>query len=1275
MGKILSMECPKCGKEVSDDAKVCPHCKKVLKLVCPKCETANPTPVCTKCGFTILSKCEKCGAITPTIKGVCSKCGFSTYASIAMASSNIDQFACVTVDFTNLDDIREVMGSKRLIEKFNNNLDSMIVNFCNDHEIRREIIDGTYVLKFNKNDSFNESALEAMSAAIDLSKNIIFMNFKLQKAKSISLECKMAILKRDVNTLPEHFQSGFDIKLVTNYPKEFRYLNAFQIFTDSHIYQEVSDTYSLNSLSSSYINGEMVTFFELNLKKHLKVEEPKEEEETEQLSVTQLEEIKETLIDEHEEIENKLYNKDVIIFDDMKCSFSLSNAYDIDKLVLEEITQKNKQIIMLKSTQNFKPESDRIISLLEEKKVAAKIYKVACYDMMKYKPYGFFSELITVMNGFSRTPKLSSSNNFSVLASLDQKNMLNSMINSVENSSADPEESRAIMFDIFSKIVNSVGNVVIYINNFELIDESSYELLKLIWQNLPQNIKFIASIDIDYAFHKTSHFLLQNERYSEIRLKPLSIKRIVECEAKRFSAFSNTYYFTNVLQSMKGSYLFFNMAMSYLKQKNIISEEKDGISVISNNTCVIPTDAEHLMVKRLQTLQKSVDSFNLFSMIALSSPMSDLKTLQLFEIKTLNDSIKELNEFGFITVSENNVYVKNYDIAKRALDKVLKPEEKQALINELLSKVYSNSLKTVEEFNLYTILNDTNSEQSILEFLSQLSAGLGDFSAYLNCTVQLMKLLEKTLDDETKEETLETFKMNVYENVSKMLNKYTPRKIYSVSKNILSNLEKSDDLTKLVAFSIKMLKTSMLCGSYGYTLDLVNKVLARLSEFSMNPAASNFNASYFLITMVRIEALFSVGRMRECEEVGNEVIGYLKAPNIFDTLPEGVERDEYETVIINAMTFVTLSKVFLLRKDETIKMFIDEVKAALPNAPSHFDLMPAIKDVMLGKEITIDLNSQNEEKFTKIIKATLRGFTADKEDSTRFANDIYEAKICANINDYSQLEILFDLLIGYAYFKLQSLDKAKVIYYNVIELSEVNGFKLAGYIACYLLSMLYYSTGETETALGLANNTVSHIEKDNNVGDYLFYLFRVLTSGIYMDLGDEDKALACTQSAVFVKKKDDVVFGLENVDIEAVERRVNDRRKVKEDVGGRRKGQRRITDDMQAIENMPQENQAAQAEDTKMLKDLPKESAAKKNTMLDDMKKLENIQMQDAAKKQKEEELKLLKEKQAEEKKKESELKKAAAAEEKLRKEQEKLRKKQEEEKALLGDTKMELKG
>ena len=1199
------MECPKCGKEVKDDDKICPHCKKVLKLVCPKCNTANPTPVCTKCGFVILSKCEQCGAITPTIKGKCSKCGFSTYKSVAMASSNIDQFACVTLDFANLDEIKEVINSKRLIEKFIANLDSLVVDFCNSNGLKREIMDGTYIIRFNKSDSFTESAQAAIIGAIDLAKEVIMLNFKLMKAKAISIDCKLAVLKRTVDTVPENYKAGFDIKLVSNFPKELKYLNGFQIITDSYIYQEILEDYSLNSLSSNYVYGEMVAFFELNLKKHLKVEPPKEEEEAPPVNIAQIEEAKENLFDEHEEMENKLYNKDVIVFDDMKCAFLHSTAYDVDTLIANEIAQNHRNIFMVKSNQLFRPDSDRIITRLMAKKLFAKSYKVNCYASMKFKPYGFFYELFSVINNLSRVPKLFASNNLNNVGMFDNKGFLKSFLTLSPLDSSD--EPRSIFLDILDKYVNSLGKVLIYINDFEYIDDSSYEILKFIWKMNPSNITFIVSTDMDSTLHKAAHFLLQNPLYAEIRLKPLSIKHIVEVEPKKYSDFANSYYFTSILQGMKGSYIFFKNAIAFLKEKNIIEESKKGLSIVSNKACVIPPALENLMKKRVIALRSKKDAFNLLCTMVFISPMSDLKSLQLLGINNLTDLLKYLVNYQYITISENNISINNYEILKKALDSILNDEEKQEFITQINSLIYSSALITSEELSLNH--DNLQNQIKIFEHLSSVTASLGDFSAYLNCSNMLMKLLNQTLT-ENKDEVLEEQKLKIFENVSNMLNNYTPRKIYGVSKNILSNLEKSDDLTKLVAFSIKMLKTSMTCGNYNYTIELVNKVLAKLHTYSINPDSQNFNISYFIITLIRIEALFSIGKLRECEELGNEIVLLLKSPNLQNQSPDGFTRDEFENVIFNAMTFVGLSKVFLLRKTETIQEFINELKLAFPNLPAQFDYFFALKNIMLGKEIDVDLSSQNDEKFAKIIKSILRAFTANKDDFVRFANDVYEAKICANINDFAQLEILFDLLIGFAYFKLGSLEKAKAIYSNVLEISDVNGFKLAGYVSCYLLSMLYYGTGETETALGLANNTVSHIEKDNNVGDYLFYLFRVLTSGIYMEIGNEEAAAACVQSAAFVKKKDEVVFGLEGVDIEVEERRINDRRKVKQDVGGRRNGQRRITDDMKLVENMPQETPAqAPSDDFKMSKDAPKEEV-KKNSILDDMKKLEGMQAQ-----------------------------------------------------------------
>lgn len=101
----IYMECPSCGAEITDKDKICPKCKKVLRLECPVCSTLNTRKVCEKCGYIIISKCVKCSKINPTINKVCSNCGTSTYASVLVNTSKLEEFAVLTFDFVNLDKI------------------------------------------------------------------------------------------------------------------------------------------------------------------------------------------------------------------------------------------------------------------------------------------------------------------------------------------------------------------------------------------------------------------------------------------------------------------------------------------------------------------------------------------------------------------------------------------------------------------------------------------------------------------------------------------------------------------------------------------------------------------------------------------------------------------------------------------------------------------------------------------------------------------------------------------------------------------------------------------------------------------------------------------------------------------------------------------------------------------------------------------------------------------------------------------------------------------
>ena len=100
------MECPKCHTKVKDDATICPRCHKVLALECPNCGEIGDSPVCEKCGYTILVKCSKCAKTYPVDKEICPKCKFPLKTSLAYQECESDEFASMVIKFNSLKRIK-----------------------------------------------------------------------------------------------------------------------------------------------------------------------------------------------------------------------------------------------------------------------------------------------------------------------------------------------------------------------------------------------------------------------------------------------------------------------------------------------------------------------------------------------------------------------------------------------------------------------------------------------------------------------------------------------------------------------------------------------------------------------------------------------------------------------------------------------------------------------------------------------------------------------------------------------------------------------------------------------------------------------------------------------------------------------------------------------------------------------------------------------------------------------------------------------------------------
>lgn len=1111
------MECPKCKTEITEDMLVCPNCKKVLKLVCPKCETINKTNTCKKCGFVIISKCHNCGKINQTITNKCSKCGFSTYTSVAINSSNLDEFACLTIEFPNLGSIKTALGSIKLTEKFKANLDKLITDYTGSIGMTREIIENVYIIRFNRDESFKKSSLNAIKAAIEIQNIITDLNQKLNKLKNTLLECRIAVLKRDIYSKPNEYKSGFDIKLIYTNKKDLKLINSLQVITDYFVYEQVCDEFSLSSLTSNFIKNQMVMFFELNLKKYIKIRKPKEEE-SEQIPPIPTDLFNENNTDENEE-ENKLYNVDSINFDELKCTFTSLSTIKLADEIVSLFNQNNKKIVLVKGKEKFLPSSNELPDILEKQQIFKNIFRITCYDEMKYKPYGFFQELISNIYNYTLSPKYFGNNNLEIFKEIDESGLVKDLMNFTPREFPHPEDVRYSLFDIFTNIFSAMSNSLIYIENFEKIDDTSYEILQLIFEKFKEfNVSYLIFADETFALHKNSHFLLAEDDYSEIKLKPSPIKEVIEKNIKKYSKILDSYYLKTIIQNTKGSLLYFNNAIDYLLERELLTIENDVLKAEKFENILIPQSLDELLSKRLQRLSKDKDTYKMFSMLLMIAPSIDLFTIKSLQIPSEIEIIQKLAEKNYIYIYNNTVYIQNFNLFREIFIKHTPIELKQELAKEILEKVFSGPIDHPAEITLYKILEQEKKEFIVLESLSNLNASFGDFSAYLNCCVKLLKLLDNHVN-EYSQKTIEKYKMEVYENISNLLYKYTPNEIYNISKVILENLEKTINDKKVINLCNKMLQGCLISGNYSYALELIHKILSKFPNASINPKDENFSIAFFLISLVKIEVLFSVGNLKECEDSGDEILQALTPENIAALRPQHLSQKQFEEVIFESMSFVAVSKILSLKNDSNFKTFLDKIETNTGKRPSVFNLFIMLKPTLKGERIELPIDLKiDDDKFSNIIFNLIKAFN-NTDDYKKFANDIYQAKISAKMQKLLQVELICDLLIGYSYFMLDKDEKASSIYYNVLEVSTENGLKLVTYICWYLISLLKLKQNDIEMSFGIANNAIIQLEKDNSSGDFLFFLFRMLLSEILTAKGDTKSAELCLRNAMFIKDK------------------------------------------------------------------------------------------------------------------------------------------------------------
>ena len=1130
------MECPKCGYEIDEKALVCPNCKKVLKLICPVCKTVNSSNTCKRCGYVIITKCHNCGKINQTANKKCKKCGFSTEESVILNEANTDDFAMLVLNFPNIDNIRKVLGSNQLFNRFKGNLDTIINEICKNKKVRRQLYKGTYVIRFDKDYSFKSSVENSIKTSIELFNRILTMNAKLSVRKNSYVKCNAFLVKRNVNDDPNNIDVGYNINLLHEQTSEDeqKILNTYQLIADSDIADILGNTYPVSVLTNSFAEGEVKTFFEVDISESLKFDLPQEFDEQE----IEIPNFVQNMLIEQESLEEKanneiikandpdaIYDIETINFDELRCAFIRTESVDLPFYLLNALQAYPNNIIGIRAGDIYKPYSINIVNTVEQANLYSNIITVACYDEMKYSPYAFFTTLISKIFEYSVSSKLFVNNDYSVFENIDKDGLIKELVSMSANINGDVTKVRFDYFNIFLTLFQAIPNSMIIIEDFDKMDSSSYEVMKYLFKSFEQmKISCILTYDKNYAPHKDMHFLLNTPYYTEIMLKPASFEKLISDNKQAYKNIMDSFYFQRIAKYACGSNLYLDTAVQYLLEAGVFKVRKNVVEISNEETIIIPSSLEKLVERRINLLQDDGNATKLLLAMVLLGSYVDMNTLQLLNMPETDRCLTKLQDKGFIYVYNNSVNFPNYRTLRKSLLKVISPIYLKETAILMLEKLFRPDVPSIIKTYLYKVLDKSQEEFNEWKTLSDISLRVGDFSSYLNCAQKVLDNLENIKTEENFQE-IETQQAKICVDISENMLEYLPEKSKDIADNALAKLESGHNVEGVINLCNKMIQGNMRRGYYMNALELSHKIMALLPPSALSPNLPNFNQYFYMMSLLHIQILFNIGALDESMNVGYRVLSEVNDSSIELLKPEAYNIEDFEHIIVDSFAYVALVNILMLQGN--IQQFLELTRSSYSKIPSSYAIFIQLEALIHGFNVDVEMFKDEEDFFAQIIYNFIKAFTLKAKTSSEFAQYIYRAKLYAHEANFHCIELFADLMIAYSYIMKENYVKAKDIIYKIIKEVNNKGITIVLYAAWLLLSDIYLKLGKYQTVYGIVNNSLIQLEKSSSTSDYLIMLFKYRMYKVMMHMNEFEKAQICITQARYIANKYGIQFTFE----------------------------------------------------------------------------------------------------------------------------------------------------
>lgn len=1060
------MKCPKCHKEIDNDADSCPYCHKVLALVCPNCHTLGKNAVCERCGYIILEKCAKCGKTVPTDISKC-KCGLPVEKSIAIQECETDEFAAITIKFEALKNIRRLLGSKELFNKFNIKLRNVLSSVLKGIDGKIILYGNVYVINMNKELSFPTSASKAAKIGIKIVNAFTEINEKLIKELKIPLQLKVSIVKKDAEHLLNEESYESNVVLLNTGKQEKKYLKGIQLILDQYVQDIVSKEYKTDSLFSVEKDGQTVMFYQILLDSYILPPTNKELDKPMEIAGNIVQKVAE------KEIKKDKYSFKVF---DIKAKCKFENAAPNE--IIEKLD--SNKIISIRAEKDLEIPVSELVEYFESK--GKKVLHAVCTNDAKYKPWNLFDQIFREYFNFSEYSGLITPN----AAAEKFKHILN-LLNGIPRKASTPEDARFAYMDDFINFLSSLKNCTIIIEDFENIDDTSLQTLNLYLGKFNNIVPdFVLLTEQESSAHLKIKGLLRTPFYTEYTIKPASIEALISSLKEDASDFINSFYYEKIKTNFAGSKLYFDHAIHYIREKDVLTSFENKLLIKNSRSILIPATLKDLIRARLKFMSKYKDMSLIFAYSYFIGPRIDYKLLETLGINDVRKNAVELEKTGLVYVKDDVVHVNNYSIVKQVIEESLKKDAMEFLCKNIMTKI-GKSIDNSILHKLFGKLSMYKEEYIILWKNLQFCMQFGDYDAYLKNCMEYLSLMDK-ISETIKPEDIEESKKEIFNNILMSLYNYAPDKIYSIENILLMDAIKAEDNAQIIKLSNLMLQGALISANYTDAVSLLHNILTHMDSPSMIVDGA-INTKFLLLSLVNIEILFNIGDYRQCVEVANDILNVLSKDIIEKIKPAGFSTNLFVNHMMDTFRLASLAKLMLMEND--LQEFFAKIKNALGENLPDKDCITSIKDFIAGNHFAPS-NSENDPPFSKVIYLILQEFETHTNDYKMFAQNIYQAKLLASDLHQRQLELFCDLLIAHSYSKIGINQKAKLIYKDVIEKSSQAAIFNTLVTANYFLAKLYFAESESDEAMLLISDSLAIIQKFSNQAKILYAIFEKL---------------------------------------------------------------------------------------------------------------------------------------------------------------------------------------